>query len=598
MTKRVVFAGGVQVKALAKAYRLDVALDYDEDVYFIGADSIAREAAQKVVAAADILVTDLTTDGPTVPNGLVRVGTYHIAVPVVTADFIWPYAGGAHPRNGPVAGLPDGPYPSGFGDTYLDSLAAEGLDEDAAVQRYLALDVAQDAGLDARLNATLEGLRALDAQTGFDLADFVSANFRTQWLFATRDRMNMPLFKHVAGRLFGQMGVGVSRIVQLTETFFPVGTMPIHPAVLAHFGMQTPSAEYRYPMLDEGFFSFGQYCRRYWTYDFNRLLHSAIAKAATHPSEAIPELRLALERSPESRSGLRALKDAERSVSDETMLPPLSLAPPDPISAPAPVMPATPPARLAKTLVAAPRLAETEPAAPARVRPVEAVAEAAPAAPSMALTLTPAQPEGDAGEAVEGSTSVRLPPELRRQPSGLVPRAAFGSSLVRAPVRTIDAELDSEESTVSLRFTSFPIPEDAPARETGGMLVPLTEFTEPADGAAALDQSLQDELAEPEPQQYVELPLGEIGDPPALLPGGPALRGDRYKPLAPAEHLIPVLPRMLPNTRGMAGAVDKAFVDMPEIMPPPPLRPVLPPELHPEPVKTSFMAKLMDQLRK
>jgi hypothetical protein len=130
------------------------------------------------------------------------------------------------------------------------------------------------------------------------------------------------------------------------------------------------------------------------------------------------------------------------------------------------------------------------------------------------------------------------------------------------------------------------------------MLVPLTEFTEPADGAAALDQSLQDELAEPEPQQYVELPLGEIGDPPALLPGGPALRGDRYKPLAPAEHLIPVLPRMLPNTRGMAGAVDKAFVDMPEIMPPPPLRPVLPPELHPEPVKTSFMAKLMDQLRK
>jgi hypothetical protein len=462
------------------------------------------------------------------------------------------------------------------------------------VQRYLALDVAQHAGLDARLDEMLEALRALDAQTGFDLADFISGNFRSQWLFATRDRMNMPLFKHVAGRLFGQMGVGVSRIIQLTETFFPEGAMPIHPAVLAHFGMQTPGAEYRYPVLDEGFFSFEQYCRRYWTYDFNRLLHSAIAKAETNPSVAIPELRLALERSPESRSGLRALKDAERSVSDETMLPSLSLAAPD-------VAPALA-GRVAKTPAPAPRPAASraapEPVAP--TSPVEAVSGLAPAEPSTALMLTPSEPEEEPEEEVEGSTSVRLPPELRRQPAGLVPRAAFGSSLVRAPVQTIDAELDPEESTVSLRFTSFPIPEDAPRQETGGMLVPLTEFAERPDRPAALEQTLQEEVPEPEPepQQYVELPLGEIGDPPALLPGGPALRGDRYKPLAPAEHLIPMLPRMLPNTRGMAGAVEKAFIDMPEIMPPPPLRPVLPPELHPEPVKTSFMAKLMDQLRK
>jgi len=364
--------------------------------------------------------------------------------------------------------------------------------------------------------------------------------------------------------------------------------MPIHPAVLAHFGMRTPSADYRYPMLDEGFFSFEQHCRRYWTYDFNRLLHSAIAKAETNPSEAIPELRLALERSPESRGGLRALKDAERSVSDETMLPQLSLAAPE--AAPAPVIapaPAAPPGRAPVLRPAAP------PAAP---RPVEAVAQAAPAEPSTALVLTPSQPEAESGDEVEGASSVRLPPELRRSPGGLVPRAAFGSLLVRAPVQpqTIDAELDPEESTVSLRFTSFPIPEDMPAQDGAGMPVPLTEFSGSPERSVAPDQ----DVVEAEPQQYVELPMGEIGDPPALLPGGPTLRGDRYKPLAPADHLIPMLPKMLPNTRGMAGAVDKAFLDMPEIMPPPPLRPVLPPELHPEPVKTSFMAKLMDQLRK
>jgi hypothetical protein len=51
MTKRVVFAGAGQAKALAKAYRLDVALDADEDVFFVGAESIGRDAARKVIAA-------------------------------------------------------------------------------------------------------------------------------------------------------------------------------------------------------------------------------------------------------------------------------------------------------------------------------------------------------------------------------------------------------------------------------------------------------------------------------------------------------------------------------------------------------------------
>jgi hypothetical protein len=37
---------------------------------------------------------------------------------------------------------------------------------------------------------------------------------------------------------------------------------------------------------------------------------------------------------------------------------------------------------------------------------------------------------------------------------------------------------------------------------------------------------------------------------------------------------------------------------MPETMPPPPLRPVLPPELNPEPMKTSLISKIIDNLRK
>jgi hypothetical protein len=573
MTKRVVFAGGVQVKALAKAYRLDVAFDYDEDVYFIGAESIAREAAHKVVAAADVLVTDLSASGPTVPDALIRVGTLRIAVPVVTADFIWPYAAGAHPRNTYVSGLPDGPYPAGFGDSYLDRLAAEGVGEEEAVQRYMALDVAEDAGLDARYGASMAALRRLDAQTGFDFADYIADHFRTDWLFATRDRPNLTLFKHIALRLFGQMGVNVSRVAQLSDTFFPAGAMPIHPSVLAHFGMQAPAPEYRYPVLDEGYFSFEQYCHRYWNYDFNRLLHSAIAKAESNPSEAIPELRLALERSPDSRAGLRALKDAERTVSDESMLPPLVLAAPTPVVSPPPPpvqAPAVPLAEPVATVLSAKHEPEPQP-----------------------------EPEVEAEPIV---STLRLPEELRASPQtgGIVPRAAFGSSLVRIapPARTIDAEVEADEPELPpLRFTSFPSQIEAPFPEDASGPVPLTMFNEGPEHLTPLVRLPPDNEPEPEPQPYVELTFGDPPD--RSLPGSaPALRNRAYTPLAPADHLIPLLPKMLPSTRGMAGAVDKAFVDMPEIMPPPPLRPVLPPELHPETVKTSLMSRIIDQLRK
>jgi len=159
--------------------------------------------------------------------------------------------------------------------------------------------------------------------------------------------------------------------------------------------------------------------------------------------------------------------------------------------------------------------------------------------PTAPFTRTdPGETDGENEGEPEPTTQPSL---LRRPPDGLVPRAAFGSSLVRTPLPspTIEGELEPEESTVSLRFTSLPVPDDAaPLRDDGGMLVPLTVFAEVPEGATALVE-LPDGVPEPEPQAYVELPLGEIGDPPPLLPGKSVTSGERYTPLAPAEHLIP-----------------------------------------------------------
>ncbi len=566
MTKRVVFAGAGQAKALAKAYRLDVALDTDEDVFFIGSESIGRDAARKVIGAADVLVTDLSADGASVPDEMIQVGTLRIAVPVAVCDFLWPFASGPHPRNTYVSGLPEGPYPSGFGDSWLDGMAADGVDEDSAIARYLALDIAAAGGLDGALQATLGMLARLDAATGFDLADFIDDRFRKQALFTTRDRFALPLFRHVAARLFGQMGVAASRISLLSETYFPVGSMPIHPGVLAHFGIVQPPADYRYPVLDEGFFTFEQYCRRYLRFEYNKLLHAAIAKAESDPGEAIPQLRQALETSPDSHAGQRALDRAERAFSDSSMLPPLALSS-APTSRPPP----------------APR-AEADLPPPTPVIPPEA----------------PAVSEQESRPAAARAEPEPVPPPEMPSPA-LVRRAAFGSSLVARAPRGFEADdgdaspADSNHATMpAFGLTSWQRPNAAsfvPGEHDTS--IPLSLLPEPPPKPLSTSPSSINELL-PEPQSYVELPLTPFEPNMSLSTAVnmPMTHTDRYKPLAPADHLIPLLPRMLPNTRNMAEAAEKPFSAMPETMPPPPLRPVLPPELHPEPVKTSLISKI------
>jgi|GEM_PF-2209517 len=520
MSKRVVFAGGVQAKALAKAYRLDVAADRDEDVFFIPAEAMVREAAHRVIASADLLVTDITEAGPTVPDSMVSGSAERLSVPVILGDFLWPFAGRPHPRNAGTAALKDGPYPASFGDSYLDSLMHEGLPEDEAIARYLALDIASVADLDGLLTRRLVALAELDQRTGFDLAYFVDQEFRSLNLFATRDRLRLPLFRYLAAAVFSRLGFNASVGEALLEAPFLPGAMPIHPGVLRHFAMDAPRPDHRYPVLDEGLFTFEQYCRRYLRYEWNESLHTGIALAETNPAEAIPLLRQALEISPGSRAGQRALEDAERALAESARAAPLVLAAPDP--------------------------------------------------PQQRYVPPPPPPH---------------PEPTIPQPGQTMPVARFatGGLGLRFPESRTESSI---------------IPASSPAQQEAATATAVSLYSPPARPAPRQpepetpDPSEESEIiAAPEPQPYVELPQDPRHHADPVPP--PMLQApSRYTPLPPAQDLIEVLPRLLPTTRGLASIDDSPFSSMPETMPPPPLRPVLPPELHPEPMKKSFVAKL------
>ena len=61
----------------------------------------------------------------------------------------------------------------------------------------------------------------------------------------------------------------------------------------------------------------------------------------------------------------------------------------------------------------------------------------------------------------------------------------------------------------------------------------------------------------------------------------------------PESDLIDVLPRLLPVFNDLSTAVDRPYDSMPEVMPPPPLRPILPPETGEEPVKQGLLARFL-----
>lgn len=547
MTRRIVFAGGIQARALAKAYRLDIAADRDEDVFFIGAEAMAREAAHRVIAAADIVVTDLTTAGETVPDQLIPTNAERIAVPVVLAPFLWPFAGRPHPQNRGIDALKEGPYPADFGDSFLDSMMAQGVDEMEAIERYLALDIGYAAQLDEKLNAAMASLERLDKRSGFDLATYVKQEFRNQNLFATTERLRLPLFRYIASQVFTRMGIEGMRGAALLEAPFTPGAAPIHPGVLKHFGMAAPLPDHRYPILDEGTFTFEQYCRRYMRYEWNQRLHVAMAMAESNPAEAIPLLRAALDISPGSRAGQMALEEAERAYAESRGTAPKSIG--------------------------------------SGIAPTASYASSPPSAPNTPIYAPVDSPMPDSQ-----STARLMPGSLPKAPAVPAGRAEA------EPPKFAQSGLGGLPFTPPGKTPGRGGPSGQPASPFGKYTGPTgpasfpepdlnEDLTDPSglDPDTVSDEELTAEIDEPlEQRPYEELPasFGTFRAPDTPQPA-PQAR-NRYEPLPPSAELIEVLPRMLPSTRGLTSTADAPFNAMPETMPPPPLRPVLPPELQPE----------------
>lgn len=561
MSRRIVFAGGVQTRALARIFRGEVAGQTGDDVVFIGTGAVGTDQARSTLLLADVVVMEVDEDGDAIPGADLPTRAEVLRVPNLYCDFLWPFAGRAHPKNRGAFALPGGPYPAEHGDRVLDQMMAENMSEDAAIRRYLALDIVTDGELDGRLTDRLAIMARLDAAGGYDLAGFVRDKFRSECLFRTRQRVTMPLLARLVDQLFAKLRVSGWRESDLKRVPFPAGAQPVHPGVIKHFGLTWTIPEAEYPVNDEGYFSFEAFCRRYMRFEWNEALHRGIQTARSNPAEAIADLTAALKVSPDSMLGKKALRvarhlagveldaAADSLVLDEESYDPAEEIPPEPVEvAPVEVAPVEPVAAAPEPVVAAPE-AEVIASAP--------VVEAAPVAAAVEPEPEPPVVEAQAAPEVIAPEPEIIPPEPRAEAE---PPAA---RIIAAPARPAPRILDDEPEApvapppapeVKVEVKPEPKPAPPPKKEQASTQDGFTDFR-PASAQAA----------DEDPEVIVN----------------------------PGSELIEVLPSLLPVFKDLSSAVDRPYHEMPELLPPPPLRPVLPPELQGEAPKQGFLAKLL-----
>ena len=257
---------------------------------------------------------EVDEDGDLIPAADLPARAELVRIPNLYADYLWPFAGGAHPKNRGAFALPGGPFPAEHGDRFLDKMVSDGVAPEEAIKRYLAVDIVKEGELDDRLTDRLDIMRRLDSAGGYDLAGYVEENFRSSQLFRTRQRVTMPLLRRLVDQFFAKLGVQNWTSEKLRRVLFPAGAQPVHPGVIAHFGLTWAQPGQRTPLNDEGYFTFEDFCRRYMGFVWNETLHRGIQTAKTDPAASLADLEAGLKESPESPLGQLARQAARRAL--------------------------------------------------------------------------------------------------------------------------------------------------------------------------------------------------------------------------------------------------------------------------------------------
>ncbi len=310
--RQIVLIGNCQMQAMAGLYKRFVAGRSGDVMQHVPSYQDLTNQHRDAIQRADIVVEQLFDLQPQAETGDLSTTTPRIFIPMVTAAFLWPFAGSPHPKNVGTPFLAGGPYGGEAADSYLNRLIVSGVDPDEAADTYTDLDVNSRVNLDRLFEIVMDRQRSRDEAADYRIADIMARHFRTEQIFLSPYHPNVRIATELASRFFQQLGAQPDEIERMRHctriTPFPKSELPLHPSVCRHFGLDFIAPDRRYRFMNEGLFTFREYARRYMRYEWNEALEEGMHLAHTgQPDAARERLSQAVARSPRSAAGSGAL---------------------------------------------------------------------------------------------------------------------------------------------------------------------------------------------------------------------------------------------------------------------------------------------------
>jgi tetratricopeptide (TPR) repeat protein len=278
----VVFVGNCQALALSGAYSMWIAPQRGETVHHIPAYEDADETAWERVRQADVVVLQVTDTEQKVSLTDLQTRGRVVMFPMVTGFFLWPFVGGAHPRDATIPSPLRKIFTGEFGDRWLDKRIAQGEDPQALCERYRDSNVVREGSLDRLMELVMLKQQERDARADMHLGDYIMAHLGSERLFLHVHHPDLGLFAQIVREVFPRIGCTSAEIEQALSHYraspFPPEEHPIHPRIAEHLGLRWAHHDLRYRLPFGERATWDVFCQRYVAHDWNEPLQHCLAR--------------------------------------------------------------------------------------------------------------------------------------------------------------------------------------------------------------------------------------------------------------------------------------------------------------------------------
>jgi tetratricopeptide (TPR) repeat protein len=310
--RKIVLIGNCQMQAMAGLYKRFVAGRTGDVVEHVPSYQDLSDEHRSAIQQADVVVEQLFDLKPQVDTETLSTTTPRLFIPMVTAAFLWPFAGSPHPKNSGLPYLVGGPYGGEASDSYLNRLILSGVEPEEAVETYANLDVNKRVNLDRLFEIVMDRQRSRDEAADYQIAGVMEQYFRTEQIFLSPYHPNVRIATTLASQFFARLGAQQQEIDRMRDctriTPFPKTELPFHPGVCRHFGLDFVAPDRLYRFMNEGLFTFREYALRYMRYEWNDVLEEGMHLSHIGQwADARDRLTAGVARSPRSAAGHNAL---------------------------------------------------------------------------------------------------------------------------------------------------------------------------------------------------------------------------------------------------------------------------------------------------